>query len=155
MKINLHCLVLFSFIQKFTKFQPIIEVKQLESGGENLIVNKCFHYFMLATIIGTQLLQCPFPRVTALSFSPIMPEEFWRTPDKRSETFFFIQNLSRSFRFTLLLFSSPHSFSVGFRSEDRDSHGKIFIFMLSDPFVCYFDVCFGLLSWWKIQHGPL
>ncbi len=50
----------------------------------------------------------------------------WRTPDKRSETIFFIQNLSRSFRFT-----APW------------------------PIFVYFDVCFGLLSWWKIQTRPI
>ncbi len=55
----------------------------------------------------------------------------------------------------LLLFSSPHSFSVGFRSEDRDSHGKRFILCSVTHFCVYFDVCFGLLSWWKIQTWPI
>ncbi len=53
----------------------------------------------------------------------------------------------------LLLFSSPHSFSKGFRSED--SHGKIFILCSVTHFCVYFDVCFGLLSWWKIQTWPI
>ncbi len=40
-------------------------------------------------------------------------------------------------------------------SEDRDSNGKIFI-LCSVTHVCvYFDVCFGLLSWWKIQTRPI
>ncbi len=44
----------------------------------------------------------------------------------------FIQNLSRSFRFTasmlvLLLFNSPHSFSTGFRSEDWNGHSRSFV----------------------------
>ncbi len=55
----------------------------------------------------------------------------------------------------LRLFSSPHSFSVGFRSEDRNSHGKIFILCSVTHFCVYFDVCFGLLSWWKIQTWPI
>ncbi len=55
----------------------------------------------------------------------------------------------------LLLFSSPHSSSTGFRSEDRDSHGKIFILCSVTHFCVYFDVCFGLLSWWKIQTRPI
>ncbi len=54
--------------KKFTKFQPIIEVKQLKVGRGISLWNKCFHYFMLATIIGTQLLQRPFPSTTALRF---------------------------------------------------------------------------------------
>ncbi len=55
----------------------------------------------------------------------------------------------------VLLFSSPHSFSVGFRSEDRDSNGKRFILCSVIHFCVYFEVCFGLLSWWKIQTWPI
>ncbi len=55
----------------------------------------------------------------------------------------------------LLLFSSPHSSSTGFRSEDRDSHGKILILCSVTHFCVYFDVCFGLLSWWKIHTRPI
>ncbi len=100
-----------------------------------------------------------FSQGNSSEFSPIMPEEFGEhlTRDQRP---FFIQNLSRSFRFTapwrvLLLFSSPHSFSVGFRSEDRDSNGKRLILCSVTHFCVYFDVCFGLLSWWKIQTRPI
>ncbi len=56
------CIVYLSF----KHFHPIIEVKQLKVG-EISLWNKCFLLFMLATNIGTQLLQRPFPRVTALS----------------------------------------------------------------------------------------
>ncbi len=55
----------------------------------------------------------------------------------------------------LLLFSSPHSFSLGFRSEDRDSHGKRLILCSVTHFCVYFDVCFGLLSCWKIKTWPI
>ncbi len=55
----------------------------------------------------------------------------------------------------LLLFSSPHSFSVGFRSEDWDSNGKRFILCSVTHFCVYFDVCFGLLSCWKIKTWPI
>ncbi len=78
--------ILFNLsFKKFTNFQPIIEVKQLKVGRGISLWNKCFHYFMLATIIGTQLLQRPFPSTTALSFL-INAWRLWRTPDKRSET---------------------------------------------------------------------
>ncbi len=55
----------------------------------------------------------------------------------------------------LLLFSSPHSSSTGFRSEDRNSNGKRLILCSVTHFCVYFDVCFGLLSWWKIQTWPI
>ncbi len=84
----------------------------------------------------------------------------WRTPDKRSETKFLhtesLQILQiHSSMTVLLLFSSPHSSSTGFRSEDRDSNGKRFILCSVTHFCVYFDVCFGLLSWWKIQTRPI
>ncbi len=64
--------ILFIFYsKKFTKFQPIIEVKQLKVGRGISLWNKCFHYFMLATIIATS-----FSQGNSSEFSPIMPEEF-------------------------------------------------------------------------------
>ncbi len=108
---------------------------------------------MLATIIGTQILQRPFPMVTA-EFSPIMPEEFGEhlIRDQRP---FYSYIISPDNNLSLILFSSPHSFSVGFRSEDRDSHGKRLILCSVTHFCVYFDVCFRLLSWWKIQTRPI
>ncbi len=63
-------------------------------------------------------------------FSPIMPEEFWEhlTRDQRPFSSYIISpDPLDSSSMLVLLFSSPHSFSVGFRSEDWDSHGKRFI----------------------------
>ncbi len=84
-----------------------------------------------------------------------MPDEFGEhlTWDQRTclhtESLQILQILSSMT--VLLLFSSPHSFSVGFRSEDWDSHGKRFILCSVIHFCVEFDVCFGSLSWWKIQ----
>ncbi len=109
---------------------------------------------MLATIIGTQILQRPFPRLTAL-FSPIMPEEFGEHLIRDQRPFLHPESLQilqiYSSMTVLLIFSSPHSFSVGFRSEDRDSHGKRLILCS----VTHFCVYFVLLSWWKIQTWPI
>ncbi len=65
---NLHCLSFLSFTQKIHKIPTYHWSKTIESGEKISWWNKCFHYFMLATIIGTQLLQRPFPSTTALSF---------------------------------------------------------------------------------------
>ncbi len=92
-------------------------------------------------------------------FSHIRPEEFGEhlTRDQRPFSSYRISpDLQiHSSMTVLLLFSSPHSFSVGFRSEDRDSNGKRFILCSVTHFCVYFDVCFGLLSWWKIQTWPI
>ncbi len=100
-----------------------------------------------------------FSQGNSSEFSPIMSEEFGEhlirdqrpfssyriSPDPSDSQ---LHDGASSLR-------SPHSFSVGFRSEDRDSNGKIFILCSVAHFCVYFDVCFGLLSWWKIQTRPI
>ncbi len=84
-----------------------------------------------------------------------MPDEFGehlirdQRPFLHPESLQILQNTSSML--VLLFFSPPHSFSTGFRSEDRDSHVRSFILCSVTHFCVDFDVCFGLLSWWKIQ----
>ncbi len=154
MKINLHCLSFLSFIQKIHKIPTYHWSKTIESGEKISWWNKCFHYFMLATIIATS-----FSQHNSSEFSPLMPEEFGEHLIRDQRPFLHPESLQilqiHSSMTVLLLFSSPHSSSTGFRSEDRDSHGKIFILCSVTHFCVYFDVCFGLLSWWKIQTWPI
>ncbi len=96
-----------------------------------------------------------FSQGNSSEFSPIMPEEFGEhlTRDQRPFSSYRISpdpsdsqlhDSASSLQFT-------HSFSVGFRSEDRDSNGKRLILCSVTHFCVYFDVCFGLLSCWKIK----
>ncbi len=99
-----------------------------------------------------------FSQHNSSEFSPIMPEEFGEhlirdqrpfssyriSPDPSDSQ---LHDGASSLQFTSLI-------STGFRSEDRDSNGKIFILCSVTHFCVYFDVCFGLLSWWKIQTRP-
>ncbi len=84
----------------------------------------------------------------------------WRTPDKRSETIFFIQNLSRSFRFTApwrCFFSSVHLTHLlqgsGQRTETAMvkysfcAQWPIFVFIL----MFVLDCC----PVGRSKHGPL
>ncbi len=157
-KINLHCLSFLSFIQK-SQIPTYHWSKTTESGEKISWWNKCFHYFMLATIIGTQIIATSFSQHNSSEFSPIMPEAFGEHLIRDQRPFLHTESLQilqiHSSMTVLLLFSSPHSFSVGFRSEDRDSNGKRFILCSVTHFCVYFDVCFGLLSWWKIQTRPI
>jgi len=52
----------------------------------------------------------------------------------------------------LLLFSSAHSFSIGFRSGEWDGHGISLILCSVTHFSVDFDVCSGSPSWWKIHY---
>ncbi len=100
-----------------------------------------------------------FSQGKSSEFSPIMPEEFGEHLTRDQRPFLHPESLQilqiHSSMTVLLLFSSPHSFSVGFRSEDRDSNGKRFILCSVTHFCVYFDVCFGLLSCWKIKTWPI
>ncbi len=82
----------------------------------------------------------PFARLTALSFSPIMPDEVREHLIRDQRPFLHPESL-QIFRFTAsslqVLFSSPHSFSTGFRSEDWNGQQKLG-FVPSDPFLCCF-----------------
>ncbi len=105
---------------------------------------------MLATIIATS-----FSQGNSSEFSPIMSEEFGEHLIRDQRPFSSYRISPDPSDSQLLLFSSPHSFSVGFRSEDRDSNGKRLILCSVTHFCVYFDVCFGLLSWWKIKTWPI
>ncbi|XP_051534253.1 protein Shroom1-like isoform X2 [Myxocyprinus asiaticus] len=72
----------------------------------------------------------------------------------------FLHTESLQFKFRGLcwwthLFSSPHKCSMGFMSEDWDGHGRTLILWSVNHFCVDFDVCFGSLSCWKIQPGPI
>ncbi len=84
----------------------------------------------------------------------------WRTPDKRSETIFFIQNLSRSFRFTApwrCCFSSVHltHFLQGTGQRTGMAIAEAWFCAQWPIFVLFLRFVFGLLSGWKIQTWPI
>ncbi len=139
MKINLHCLSFWSFIQKF---EPIIEVKQLKVGGKSHCEINAF-----SSSCWPQLLQRPFPNSS--EFSLIIPDEFGehlisdQRPFLHTESLQILQNTSSML--LLLLFSSPHSFSTGFRSEDWDSHSKSFILCSVTHYLCWFWCLFWII----------
>jgi len=91
-----------------------------------------------------------FSQGNSSEFSPIMPEEFGEhlTRDQRPFSSYRISpdpsdsqlhDGASSLQFTSV------GFSVGFRSEDRDSNGKRLIFVLSDPFLYLFRFLFWIV----------
>ncbi len=114
---------------------------------------------MLATIIGTQLLQCHFPSVTALSFLLYNAWRVWRTPDKRSETIpsyrispdpsdSQLHVGTSSLQFTSLIF-----YRVQVRELEWPAEAW---FCAQWPiFVLFLRFVFGLLYGWKIQTWPI
>ncbi len=100
-----------------------------------------------------------FSQDNSSEFSPVMPEEFGEHLIRDKRTFLHSESLQilqiHSSILVLLLFSLPHSFSTGFRSEYLDGHGRSLILCSVTNFCVDFYVCFGLLPWWKIQPRPI
>ena len=88
--------------------------------------------------------------------SPIMPDEFGEHLTRDQRPFLHTESLQilqiPSSMLVVLLFSSLHSFSLGFRSGNWDGHGRSFILCSETHFCVGFDVCFGSLSWWKTHY---
>ncbi len=81
-----------------------------------------------------------------------MPAEFGEHLIRDQRPFLHPESLQivqiHSSMLVLLQFSSPRSFSIGFRSEYLDGHGRSFILCSVTHFWVDFDGWFGLLSWW-------
>ncbi len=152
--------ILFIFYSKNSQnCQPIIEVKQLKVGRKSHCEINAFTISCWPQLLAPNYCNVLFPAQQLWVFS-YNAWRVWRTPDKRSETIFIIQNLSRSFRFTApwrCCFSSVHLTHLlqgsGQRTETamvKDSfcaQWPIFVFIL----MFVLDCCPGGRS----KHGPL
>ncbi len=92
-------------------------------------------------------------------FSPIMPEEFGEHLISDQRPFSSSRSLQilqiHSSMLVLLLFSSPHSFSTGFRSGNWNGHSRSLVLCPVTHFVLFLRFVFGLLYGWKIQTWPI
>ncbi len=91
-------------------------------------------------------------------FSPIMLDEVREQLMRDQKPFLHPEPLQIHSSMTVfLLFSSPHSFSTVFRSQDWNGH------IIAEPWFCaqwpifvlFLRFVFGLLSGWKIQTWPI
>ncbi len=108
----------------------------------------------MATINGTLLFNtfetsiCQF---NSSKFSPIIPDEVRedltrdQIPFLHPESFQTLQIPSSMT--VLLLFSSLHSFSTGFRSEDWDGHSRSLVLCSVTHFCVVFEVCVWIIVW--------
>ncbi len=120
----------------------------------------CFshtHWPQLTAPFYSILFETSICQFNSTTFSPIIPDEV-REYLKSDQRPFLHPEWLQTFQIpssmtVLLLFSSPHSCSTGFRSEDwKQKLG----FVLSDPFLCCFlRFVFGFLYGWKIQTCPI
>ncbi len=83
------------------------------------------------------------------TFSPIMPDEVREHLTRDQRPFLHPESLQtlyiHSSMTVLLLFSSPHSFSIGFRSEDRNGHSRCLVLCSVTHFCVVFEVCVWII----------
>ncbi len=99
------------------------------------------HWPQLTAPFYSILFETSICQFNSSKLSPIMPDEVREHLTRDQRPFLHPESLQilqiHSSMTVLLLFSSPHSFSTGFRSEDWNGQQKIG-FELSDPFLCCF-----------------
>ncbi len=84
-------------------------------------------------------------------FSPIMPDEVREHLTRDQRPFLHPESLQilqiHSSMTVLLLFSSPHSFSTGFRSEDWNGDRRSLVLCSVTHFCVVFKVCVWIIVW--------
>ncbi len=82
-------------------------------------------------------------------FSPIIPDEVREHLTRDQRPFLHPESLQilqiHSSMMVLLLFSSPHSFSTGFRSEDWNGHSRSLVLCSETNFCVVFEVCVWII----------
>ncbi len=83
------------------------------------------------------------------TFSPIMSDEVREHLTRDQRPFLHPESLQilqiHSSMTVLLLFSSPHSFSTGFRSEDWNGHSRSLVLCSVTHFCVVFEVCVWII----------
>ncbi len=90
-----------------------------------------------------------FSQDNSSEFSPIMPEEFGEHLIRDQRPFLHPESLPilqiHSSMLVLLLFSSPHSFSTGFRSGNWNGHSRSLVLCPVTHFCVVFEVCIWII----------
>ncbi len=113
------------------------------------------HWPQLTTPFYSILFETSICQFNSSKCSPIMPDEVREHLTRDQRPFLHPESLQilqiHSSMTVLLLFSSLHSFSTGFRSEDWNDHSRSLVLCSVTHFCVVFEVVFGLLYGWKIQ----
>ncbi len=86
-----------------------------------------------------------FSQDNSSEFSPIMPEEFGEHLIRDQRPFSSSRISPDPSDSQLLLFSSPHSCSTGFRSEDWNGHSRSLVLCSVTHFCVVFEVCIWII----------
>ncbi len=140
-------ILLICYLKTSQKTNLSLDNKNLK-WGEISLWNKCFsliHWLQLTAPFYSILFETSICQFNSSEFSPIMPDEIREHLTRDQRPFLHPESLQilqlHSSMTVLLLFSSPHSFSTGFRSEDWNGHSRNLVLCPVIIFVCFFEVC--------------
>ncbi len=107
------------------------------------------HWPQLTAPFYSTLFETSICQFNSSKFSPIMPDEVREHLTRDQRPFLHPESLQilqiHSSMTVLLLFSSPHSFSTGFRSEDWNGHSRSLVLCSVTHFCVVFDVCVWII----------
>ncbi len=113
------------------------------------------HWPQLAAPFYSILFETSICQFNSSKLSPIMPDDVREHLTRDQRPFLHPESSRITSDSQLLLFSSPHSFSTGFRSEDWNGHSKAWFCAQWPIFVLLLRFEFGLLYGWKIRTWPI
>ncbi len=107
------------------------------------------HWPQLTAPFYSILFETTICQFNSSTFSPIMPDEVREHLPRDQRPFLYPESLQilqiHSSMVVLLLFSSPHSFSTGFRSEDWNGHSRSLVLCSVTHFCVVFEVCVWII----------
>ncbi len=107
------------------------------------------HWPQLTAPFYSILFETSICQFNSSKFSPIMPDEVREHLTRDQRTFLHPESLQilqiPSSMTVLLLFSSPHLFSIGFRSEDWNGHSRSLVLCSVTHFCVVFEVCVWII----------
>ncbi len=109
------------------------------------------HWPQLTSPFYSILLETSICQFNSSKVSPIMPDEVREHLIRDQRPFLHPESLQIFFQIhssmmVLLLFSSPHSFSTGFRSEDWNGHSRSLVLCSVTHFCVVFEVCVWIID---------
>ncbi len=109
------------------------------------------HWPQLTATFYSILFETSICQFNSSEFSPLMPDEVREHLTRDQRPFLHPESLQilqiHSFMTVLLLFSSPHSSSTGFRSEDWNGHSRSLVLCSVTHFCVVFEVCVWIIVW--------
>ncbi len=107
------------------------------------------HWPQLTAPFYSILFETSICQFNSSKFSPIMPDEVREHLTRDQRPFLHPESLQilqiHSSMTVLLLFSSLHSFSIGFRSEDWNGHSRSLVLCSVTHFCVVFEVCVWII----------